>query len=196
MAGCWVNKGGVHTPGTPETCPASAPTWRACRRGAKWSLSCRIGLAPMFGDWRGRCSVNCVARTEGHPTSTPGGGDAPGTNRPRECRGSDWVQKGNPCRFATSPGASGPGVSGTWNRSYQAPDRCRLARTTRPYTARYMEAVFPPGSQPVGGPGHRHPGPEAWYIVSGSQCLETPNGVITASAGGTALVPEGWPMAV
>jgi quercetin dioxygenase-like cupin family protein len=66
----------------------------------------------------------------------------------------------------------------------------------KPYTARYMEAVFPPGSQPVGGPGHRHPGPEAWYVLSGSQCLETPNGVITASAGGTAMVPEGWPMAV
>lgn len=64
------------------------------------------------------------------------------------------------------------------------------------YTARYMEALFPPGSQPVGGPGHRHPGPEAWYVVSGSQCLETPNGVITASAGGAAMVPEGWPMAV
>ena len=71
-----------------------------------------------------------------------------------------------------------------------------VVATDRPYTARYMEAVFPPGSQPVGGPGHRHPGPEAWYIVSGSPCLETPNGVITASAGGTALVPEGWPMAV
>jgi quercetin dioxygenase-like cupin family protein len=66
-----------------------------------------------------------------------------------------------------------------------------------PYTARYMEALFPPGSQPVGaGPGHRHPGPEAWYVLSGAQCLETPNGIITASAGGTAMVPEGWPMAI
>ena len=46
------------------------------------------------------------------------------------------------------------------------------------------------------GPGHRHPGPEAWYVLSGSQCLETPNGVIMASAGGAAMVPEGWPMAV
>lgn len=73
-----------------------------------------------------------------------------------------------------------------------------------PYTARYMEALFPPGSQPVdrlvgadgAGGGHRHPGPEAWYVLSGAQCLETPNGIITVSAGGTAMVPEGWPMAI
>jgi hypothetical protein len=53
-----------------------------------------------------------------------------------------------------------------------------LVASDKAYTARYMEAVFPPGSQPVGGPGHRHPGPEAWYVLGGSQCLETPNGVI------------------
>jgi quercetin dioxygenase-like cupin family protein len=68
--------------------------------------------------------------------------------------------------------------------------------TDKEYTAHYMESVFPPGTQPVGGPGHRHPGPEAWYVLSGTQCLETPNGVIKASAGGAAMVPEGWPMAV
>jgi quercetin dioxygenase-like cupin family protein len=56
--------------------------------------------------------------------------------------------------------------------------------------------IFPPGSQPVGGPGHRHPGPEAWYVLGGAQCLETPNGVIRASAGETTLVPEGVPMAI
>lgn len=71
-----------------------------------------------------------------------------------------------------------------------------LVATDKPYTARYMEAVFPPGSQPVGGPGHRHPGPEAWYVLGGAQCLETPNGVIRASAGETTLVPEGMPMAI
>src|SRR5215510_14953530 len=66
------------------------------------------------------------------------------------------------------------------------------------YTARYMEAFFPPrGPEPYGdGSGHRHPGPEAWYVVSGAQCLETPNGLIVASAGGGAMVPEGWPMAI
>ena len=64
-----------------------------------------------------------------------------------------------------------------------------------PYTARYMEAVFPPG---MSGPprGHRHSGPEAWYVVSGAQCLETPDEVIVARAGEAAMVPEGPAMAI
>ena len=64
------------------------------------------------------------------------------------------------------------------------------------YTARFMETVIPPGFQQPGGPGHRHPGPEAWYVIEGGQCLETPNGVLTARAGQTMLAPEGWPMAI
>ena len=70
--------------------------------------------------------------------------------------------------------------------------------TDTPYTARYMQALFPwAGPQPYGdGSGHRHPGPEAWYVISGAQCLETPNGLIVASAGEGAMVPEGWPMAI
>jgi hypothetical protein len=63
------------------------------------------------------------------------------------------------------------------------------------YTAHYMEAVFPPDLD-TGVIGHRHPGSEAWYVVTGTQCLETPNGLIMASAGNAALVPEGWPMAI
>ena len=38
-------------------------------------------------------------------------------------------------------------------------------------TAVYMEATFMPGMQSVV---HRHSGPEAWYLLSGEQCLETP----------------------
>jgi quercetin dioxygenase-like cupin family protein len=72
-----------------------------------------------------------------------------------------------------------------------------VVATDKAYTARYMEALFPPGAQsPGSGPGHRHPGPEAWYVLSGAQCLETPNGQVMVSAGGAAMVPEGWPMAV
>jgi quercetin dioxygenase-like cupin family protein len=63
------------------------------------------------------------------------------------------------------------------------------------YTARYMEAVFPPDLD-TGLIGHRHPGSEAWYVLSGTQCLETPNGLIMASAGQAAMVPEGWPMTI
>jgi hypothetical protein len=64
------------------------------------------------------------------------------------------------------------------------------------YTAHYLEAVIPQGFQEGKGGGHRHPGPEAWFMVSGGQCLETPNGVITAQAGQSMLAPEGWPMAI
>lgn len=64
-----------------------------------------------------------------------------------------------------------------------------------PYTARYLETVIPAGFQD-GTLGHRHPGPEAWYVLAGGQCLETPNGVLTARAGQTMLAPEGWPMAI
>jgi quercetin dioxygenase-like cupin family protein len=59
------------------------------------------------------------------------------------------------------------------------------------YTARYMEAVFPPGMRAAI---HRHSGPEAWYLVSGTQCLETPEGITVARAGEGAVVPEGPPM--
>jgi hypothetical protein len=65
-----------------------------------------------------------------------------------------------------------------------------------PYTARYLEALFRPDDPQPTGEGHRHPGPEAWYVVSGAQCLETPNGLIMAKAGQGAMVPDGWPMAI
>jgi quercetin dioxygenase-like cupin family protein len=59
------------------------------------------------------------------------------------------------------------------------------------YTAEYMEATFVPGmSSRV----HRHPGPEAWYMLSGEQCLETPGHSIVVRAGESAVVPEGPPM--
>lgn len=64
-----------------------------------------------------------------------------------------------------------------------------------PYTAHYLETLIQPAFQ-EGKAAHRHPGPEAWFMVSGGQCLETPNGVITAKAGQSMLAPEGWPMAI
>src|SRR5262245_44845280 len=62
---------------------------------------------------------------------------------------------------------------------------------TAEYTAMYMEAVFMSGMQSRV---HRHPGPEAWYVLEGEQCLETPNGTIRARAGQSAMVPAGPPM--
>lgn len=61
----------------------------------------------------------------------------------------------------------------------------------RPYTARYMEAVLPPGIRSIV---HRHSGGEGWYVAAGGQCLETPDSTIVVRAGQTAFVPEGPPM--
>jgi quercetin dioxygenase-like cupin family protein len=59
------------------------------------------------------------------------------------------------------------------------------------YTAKYMEAVFTPGMEAVP---HRHSGPEAWYVLTGAQCLETPEGIMVKHAGESGVVPEGPPM--
>jgi quercetin dioxygenase-like cupin family protein len=60
------------------------------------------------------------------------------------------------------------------------------------YTARYMEAIFTPGMTAAP---HRHPGPEAWYTLSGESCLETPEGKMVGRAGGEhVIVPSGRPM--
>ena len=52
-------------------------------------------------------------------------------------------------------------------------------------------AVMPPGRRTGV---HTHPGPEAWYMLAGEQCLETPNGIIRARAGEGAMVAPGLPM--
>jgi quercetin dioxygenase-like cupin family protein len=61
------------------------------------------------------------------------------------------------------------------------------------YTARYLEAVF---TQGMTASVHRHSGPEAFYLVSGAQCLETPEGFTVTHTGESAIVPEGPPMAL
>jgi mannose-6-phosphate isomerase-like protein (cupin superfamily) len=61
------------------------------------------------------------------------------------------------------------------------------------YTARYMEAAFTAGMQARV---HRHSGAEAFYLVTGVQCLETPSGIAIAHAGESFVVPEGPPMTV
>ncbi|HEY0800760.1 MAG TPA: hypothetical protein VGD54_07950, partial [Steroidobacteraceae bacterium] len=59
------------------------------------------------------------------------------------------------------------------------------------YTAQYLEATFTPGMHSRV---HRHPGPEAWYVLSGAQCLETPGQRIILRAKESGVVPEGPPM--
>jgi quercetin dioxygenase-like cupin family protein len=61
----------------------------------------------------------------------------------------------------------------------------------RRFTARYMEAVSTHGMESRI---HRHPGPEAWYVLNGRQCLETPEGHSTVRAGHGAIVRGGPPL--
>lgn len=61
----------------------------------------------------------------------------------------------------------------------------------RVYAAHYIEGVVPPAART---PVHRHPGPEAWYVLEGAQCLETPDGIKVMRAGESFVVPEGAPM--
>ena len=41
---------------------------------------------------------------------------------------------------------------------------------------------------------HTHSGPEAWYVLSGAQCLKTPGGTRSARAGATMSVAPNLPM--
>lgn len=60
------------------------------------------------------------------------------------------------------------------------------------YVARYMEDVssLPMERTPV----HRHPGVEAWFLLGGSQCMQTPGKTSVIHSGETAFVPAGVPM--
>jgi quercetin dioxygenase-like cupin family protein len=59
------------------------------------------------------------------------------------------------------------------------------------YMAEYMEATFIPGMHSTA---HGHSGPEAWYVLTGEQCLETPGQRMVVRAGESGIVPEGVPM--
>jgi quercetin dioxygenase-like cupin family protein len=59
------------------------------------------------------------------------------------------------------------------------------------FTVEYMEATFLPGMKSRV---HRHPGPEAWYVVAGEQCAEIPGQKIVLHEGEGGFVPEGPPM--
>jgi quercetin dioxygenase-like cupin family protein len=41
---------------------------------------------------------------------------------------------------------------------------------------------------------HTHSGPEAWYVLAGAQCLETPAGVMRRAAGQGMIAPYNTPM--
>jgi quercetin dioxygenase-like cupin family protein len=59
------------------------------------------------------------------------------------------------------------------------------------YTAQFMAATFEPGMHSMI---HTHPGPEAWVVLEGTQCLETPDEATVLRAGQSGLVIGGTPM--
>jgi len=65
--------------------------------------------------------------------------------------------------------------------------------SSAPHTASFMEATFTPGMRSRV---HTHPGPEAWVVLEGEQCLETPDGNIRVKTGESMMVRGGIPMAL
>lgn len=61
-------------------------------------------------------------------------------------------------------------------------------QSDRAYTMAAMSAYFLPGQVSVV---HTHPGPEAWWVLEGEQCLQTTRTTIRAHAGQGAIVAEG-----
>jgi len=59
------------------------------------------------------------------------------------------------------------------------------------YTAEIAYSVMQPDDRSRV---HTHSGPEAWYVLSGAQCLKTPNGTRSARAAATMSVTPNLPM--
>jgi len=62
------------------------------------------------------------------------------------------------------------------------------------YEARYLESISITSASPGHTPVHRHPGVEAWYVLSGAQCMQIPGKTFLIREGETGLVPAGTPM--
>lgn len=58
----------------------------------------------------------------------------------------------------------------------------------KPVVARFMESWFPPGMKTRV---HSHPGPEAFYVIEGEQCVETPEDRHLIGAGESYIVRQG-----
>jgi hypothetical protein len=63
------------------------------------------------------------------------------------------------------------------------------------YELQIADADFGPAMNPaISKAVHRHSGPEIWYLLTGAQCLETPQGAQHASAGEGMFAPADTPM--
>ena len=65
--------------------------------------------------------------------------------------------------------------------------------TANLYEVRYLEVVEPAG-RASHTPVHRHPGVEAWYVVDGQHCAQTPRSTKVIHAGQGDVIPSGVPM--
>lgn len=68
-----------------------------------------------------------------------------------------------------------------------------LGTGTAQYTAMYLASTFRPGFSTFA---HAHPGPEAWFTLSGQGCLETPEGRMSGRAGEGMVIRGDLPMIV
>jgi quercetin dioxygenase-like cupin family protein len=82
--------------------------------------------------------------------------------------GRNWV-------FTIAPDDGGP-----WRGELVAQVGPLELPRMKAYTIEAAVAVIPPGSRSRV---HTHAGPEAWYLLAGEQCLETPAGARRAGAG-------------
>lgn len=60
--------------------------------------------------------------------------------------------------------------------------------TSGPVTVRFLESIFPPGMQTRA---HAHPGPEAFYVVEGEQCMDSPSGQARIGVGESYILESG-----
>lgn len=101
-----------------------------------------------------------------------------------EADGRFWLFSFGP---SISPSSSGEAVASIGPLELTGPS----VPTAPSYEVVAYLAVMPSGSRTGV---HTHPGPEAWYMLAGEQCLETPNGTIRARAGEGTMVGPGLPM--
>lgn len=81
-------------------------------------------------------------------------------------------------------GAAGEPIEGAARRAVIGP----LKVPTGAVTAHFSEAIFLPGMRTRV---HSHPGPEAFYVVEGEQCMDSPKESKMVGPGGTYIVREG-----
>jgi len=87
----------------------------------------------------------------------------------------------------------------TFNQKDAAPKQGKAVASVGPLqlpSAKSYEVVSYFVVMPAGAntDSHTHPGPEAWYLLAGAQCLETPAGVTKGGAGEGMVAPPNTPM--